>query len=218
MKKILFVLLVLAGVLTAGCITSPQIPPGCGGLQTDEECEASLSTTPAPTGSNLVVKSEQVAATPVATEAMVTTASDCSKLNWKKEELKTVNVDGLTVEKIFNSATTLCDDGVLVVKAVVREGESLPTRPLNGLGETFGKGSIQIIEQNKANRAIRTKINITELNPTPEVKYWYPVDRIYGGDGFGGIPAKQIEKSHIMPETLREFKITVWHEFQTPRN
>ncbi len=74
MKKVLFVLLVLAAVFTAGCITSPQIPPGCSGLQTDEECAASIATTPTPTESTLVVKSEQVQATPMATEAMVTTA------------------------------------------------------------------------------------------------------------------------------------------------
>ncbi len=67
MKKILFVALLLAAVITAGCITSEQIPAGCSGLQTDEECEASLSTTPTPTGSNLVVKSEQVQATPMPT-------------------------------------------------------------------------------------------------------------------------------------------------------
>ncbi len=73
MKKILFVLLVLAAVFTAGCITSKQIPPGCGGLQTDEECAASLSSTPTPTGSSVVVKSEQVQATPMPTESMATT-------------------------------------------------------------------------------------------------------------------------------------------------
>ncbi len=170
MKRALFVVLILATVFTAGCITSPQIPAGCSGLQTDEECEASLSTTPAPTGSNLVVKSEQVQATPMPTEAMATTASGCLKSNWKREEINTVNVDNYIkevyaanvnitkrtklFEDILNSSTTLCDDGVLVVKAAIQEGRSLPTRPLNGLGETFGRGSIQIMAQNKANRAI----------------------------------------------------------------
>ncbi len=74
MKKFLFVALILAAVFTAGCVTSPQIPPGCSGLQTDEECAASLSTTPTPTEPALVVKSEQVQATPMPTESMAVTA------------------------------------------------------------------------------------------------------------------------------------------------
>ncbi len=74
MKKILFVLFVLAAVFTAGCITSSQIPPGCGGLQSDEECAASIASTSTPTEPTLVVKSAEVAATPMATESMPTTS------------------------------------------------------------------------------------------------------------------------------------------------
>ncbi len=123
--KFIFAALILAGVFTAGCVTSPQIPPGCSGLQTDEECAASLSTTPAPTGSNLVVKSEQVQATPMPTEAMVVksvSTKACSiKTTWKKEQLGSARVDPvLSSEKNYNDATTmLCDDGVLAITFMV---------------------------------------------------------------------------------------------------
>ncbi len=109
MKKFLFVLLVLAAAITAGCVTSPQIPPGCSGLQTDEECAASLSTTPAPTGSNLVVKSEQVQATPMPTEAMVATSVQTIPVDakittpWYPLGEQTVNFFGINLQIMTGS-------------------------------------------------------------------------------------------------------------------
>ncbi len=202
LKKILFVLLVLAGVLTAGCITSSQIPPGCGGLQSDEDCAASIASTPTPTGSNLVVKSEQVQATPMPTEAMPTEA--CSiKTTWKKEQLGSVRVNTVRVNTVWpieenynNATTTLCSDGVLVIKAVV---------------ETTGE--IEILAKNMGNEIITMDMLGSAQSLDAEEKRLYRNGRTYGF--ILNLRPGRTAGLIVLPATISEFDVIAEYKFQT---
>ncbi len=202
MKKFLFVLVVLAAAITAGCITSPQIPPGCSGLQTDEECAASLATTPAPTGSNLVVKSEQVQVTPMPTESMpvksVPTKACSIKTTWKKEQLGSARVDPKSSsEENYNNATTmLCSDGVLVTKAVIAT-----------------TGEIEVLIKNTGDEIITINMELSALNLTPEEKRLYPGGIEFGAN-FNLMPEKVVGIV-ALPTTTKEFEIIAEYKFQT---
>ncbi len=173
MKKILFVVLILAAVFTAGCITSPQIPQGCGGLQTDEECAASLSTTPAPTESNVVVKSEQVAATPMPTETMPLGPGEFRVI----VEIKNlVHVkDTMSLKEMYDKIPKPAyEDNVLGIKVAILEST-----------DGVLNGKVHILA--KANKNIAINLQATAIDLTPEEKLQWPIGRIDGYET--GIPA-----------------------------